>query len=86
MKKKYIKPDFIKESLNIQSAVVRTCSDAGDYWLPVDMGEDDEGNSLIVFVPELDCTISDYDYMKQYGGDDGNCLYASTDDGKTFNS
>ena len=85
MKKKYAKPNLNKESMELQSAVIRTCSSVDDSWWPIETGmEDDDGNALIVFVPELDCTISDYDYMIQYGGNNGNCYYAATDDGKHF--
>lgn len=87
MKKKYVKPNLSKESMEHQSVTVRTCSNSDGDWWPIETGmEDDDGNALIVFVPELDCTISDYDYMIEYGGDDGNCFYASTSDGATFNS
>ncbi len=87
MKKKYVKPNLSKESMEHRSVTVRTCSNTDDSWMQINMGEDpDTGEPLIVFVPELDCTISDYDYMIEYGGDDGNCFYASTSDGATFNS
>ncbi len=87
MKKKYAKPNLNKESMELQSAVIRTCSSVDDSWRPINLGEDpDTGESLIIFVTELvDCTISESDYMAEYGGTgDGSCLYAATDDGKHF--
>lgn len=89
MKKKYVKPNLSKESMEHRSVTVRTCSTADDDWGPIETGmEDDDGNALIIFVTELvDCTISESDYMAEYGGTgDGSCLYASTSDGATFNS
>lgn len=87
MKKKYAKPSITMESMELQSTAIRTCSDAGNHWAQMEMGEDDDGNPLIVYVEEIGCNISDKDYMNTYGGvGDGSCLYAYTDDGKTFNS
>lgn len=87
MKKSYQKPVLYAQNLKGNNEV-RTCQDAEDYWIPVDMGFDDvdTGEPVIIFVPELDCTMTDHEYMSKYGGDDKACLYASTMDGVTFTS
>lgn len=89
MKKKYEKPTFYKEALNLHSTSVRTCGDAGDFWDQTPMyGVNPDGSvdSVIVFVPDLACDMTPHEFMDQYGGTDAFCLYASTDDKVTFNS
>ena len=86
MKKNYNKPDLVIESLGIQTVDIKTCEDAADYWYQIPMGQDDEGNDIIVFVPEIQCTMTDCEYMESQTDDDKACLYASTNDGQTFNS
>ncbi len=85
MKKKYVKPDLLKESMALQTKAVRTCSDAEDYWSYIKM-PDDNNNVIVLAVPQMGCDMTEHEYMDLYGGDDGACLYASTDDGVVFNS
>ncbi|MBR3298851.1 MAG: hypothetical protein IKI64_06550 [Clostridia bacterium] len=45
-------------------------------------------HEIIIFVPNYMalCEMLESDYMELYGGNDGSCLYAPTDDGKGFDS
>ena len=81
-KKAYMKPALRSELMELQPVTIRTCSDAADWWdpMPLQYGT--------IFIPEYmaDCEMTEKEYMEVYGGRDGGCYYASTDDGQTFTS
>lgn len=82
MKKKYVKPDLLKESMALQTKAVRTCSDAEAYWggpMPL-------GGELIFTESMADCTKTPQQFMEEEGYEDGYCLFSTTDDGVVFNS